>query len=106
MTARHTFCVVSLLLCGSIGCGGSTEDAGPAAAAPGADKKDKSTAKPTSLTPFQRRLNSVEYDERVKILAKRFAKPESWVRKHTSATDSVADAEARLIRARVQRKTR
>ena len=105
MTTRYIFCVILLFAGNSLGCGGSTENTGPDAAAPGPAPKP-AAVKPASLTPFQRRLNSVEYDERVKILAKRFAKPESWVRKHTSANDSAADAEARLIRARVQRKTR
>jgi hypothetical protein len=97
--------MVLLFACSSLGCGGST-DAGPDAAAPDPAANVKPAAKPASLTPFQRRLNSLEYDERVKVLAKRFNKPESWVRKFTSANDSAADAEARLIRARVQRKTR
>ena len=97
-----------------MGCGGSTATVdgrdSTASAVPDASAnhrvKSAAPVKQTAQTPMQKRLNAIEYDERVKIWAKRFGKPESWVRKHTSPKNSAAEAETRLIRARVQKKRR
>jgi hypothetical protein len=114
MTRRFFWCV-GLLSCVAIGCGDSTANVdaignASVAAAPDPAANPSTTpvtpAKPSALTPMQRRLSAVGYDERVKIWSKRFDKPESWVRKHTSPNESAVDAETRLIRARVQKKRR
>jgi hypothetical protein len=50
-------------------------------------------------TSFEEMVNSSDYDTRVAIWAEQFERSESWVREHTSPTDSAREANLRLVRA-------
>jgi hypothetical protein len=57
---------------------------------------------PDRRTPFAKQVDSVDFDRRVRIWAEQFDRPESWVRRHVSPSDSAEEANMKLVRARLR----
>ncbi len=61
------------------------------------DQHLRALRRETGSTPFLDGLDAADYDTRVRVWADQFARPESWVRRYTSTSDSAELANIRLV---------
>jgi hypothetical protein len=47
---------------------------------------------------FEKLVDSLPYEGRVRVWAKQFKRPQSWVRSHTSKSDSAYNANIKLVK--------